>query len=131
MEKPDAHRRAPLKVGIVGAGVIGLASALSLVEAGHHVTVVADHLPGDFSFGWASPWYVRTSVNLLSVCRRSQRRVQCRAGALLAPHPEGDITIQKDSIRHWRTLLAKHPECGIRVGATLGARCDRSQPLGR
>lgn len=44
------------KIGVVGAGVIGLTSALSLVEAGHTVTIVARNLPGDLTTEWASPW---------------------------------------------------------------------------
>jgi len=64
MASSDTRRGAASKVGIVGAGVIGLTSALLLVEAGHQVTVVADRLPGDFSSDWASPWYVHVSTRL-------------------------------------------------------------------
>lgn len=46
-----------MAVTILGAGVIGLLSALSLTEAGYKVTVVARDLPGDESQDWASPWY--------------------------------------------------------------------------
>lgn len=45
-------------IGIVGAGVIGLTSALVLSEAGYKVSILARELPGDESKNWASPWYV-------------------------------------------------------------------------
>jgi hypothetical protein len=42
------------------AGVMGLDVALILVENGygHRTTVVAQHLPGDTSIDYTSPWYV-------------------------------------------------------------------------
>jgi glycine/D-amino acid oxidase-like deaminating enzyme len=46
-----------MEIGIIGAGVIGLTSALALAEAGYSVTIVARELPGDNSQNWASPWY--------------------------------------------------------------------------
>lgn len=45
-----------MEIGVIGAGVIGLTSALVLAEAGHKVTVLARELPGDGSKKWASPW---------------------------------------------------------------------------
>ncbi|PVI05977.1 nucleotide-binding domain-containing protein [Periconia macrospinosa] len=46
------------EIVIVGAGVIGLDTALLLAERGHgsHITVVAEHLPGDTSINYTSPW---------------------------------------------------------------------------
>ncbi|OAL45538.1 FAD dependent oxidoreductase [Pyrenochaeta sp. DS3sAY3a] len=43
---------------IVGAGVIGLDIALLLAERGYgsHITIVAEHLPGDTSINYTSPW---------------------------------------------------------------------------
>ncbi|KAF2441398.1 FAD dependent oxidoreductase [Karstenula rhodostoma CBS 690.94] len=43
---------------IVGAGVIGLDVALLLAEQGYGpcITVVAEHLPGDTSINYTSPW---------------------------------------------------------------------------
>jgi Glycine/D-amino acid oxidases (deaminating) len=46
-----------MDVTILGAGVIGLLSALALTDAGYKVTIVARDLPGDESQDWASPWY--------------------------------------------------------------------------
>lgn len=43
-------------VGVVGAGIIGLTTALTLVEAGYHVAVIARDLPGDMTTQWSSPW---------------------------------------------------------------------------
>ncbi|KAG5914292.1 hypothetical protein E4U53_004665, partial [Claviceps sorghi] len=52
----------PLRLGqdtivIVGAGIIGLDVALVLAKRGlgRHVTVVAEHLPGDTSPAYTSP----------------------------------------------------------------------------
>ncbi|KAK1772068.1 hypothetical protein QBC33DRAFT_525579 [Phialemonium atrogriseum] len=43
---------------IVGAGIIGLDVALVLAEKGYgrRITVVAEHLPGDTSVNYTSPW---------------------------------------------------------------------------
>jgi glycine/D-amino acid oxidase-like deaminating enzyme len=43
-------------VGIVGAGIIGLTSALDLVQTGYRVVVIARNLPGDQTTEWSSPW---------------------------------------------------------------------------
>lgn len=50
------------------AGVIGLDVALILAENGygHRTTVVAQHLPGDTSIDYTSPWYV---ADLRDSCR--------------------------------------------------------------
>lgn len=46
-------------VVVLGAGVIGLTTALELNEAGYKVAVVGRDLPEDtFSTGFASPWAV-------------------------------------------------------------------------
>lgn len=46
-----------MEIGIIGSGVIGLTSALALVDAGYTVAIVARDLPGDDSSQkWASPW---------------------------------------------------------------------------
>ncbi|KAE9986143.1 hypothetical protein EG328_006405 [Venturia inaequalis] len=43
-------------VVVLGAGVIGLQTAISLLEAGYKVTIVAKHFPGDLSIEYTSPW---------------------------------------------------------------------------
>lgn len=40
------------------AGVTGLTSALLLAQAGHKVTVLASHYPGDLDMSYASPWLI-------------------------------------------------------------------------
>lgn len=44
----------------VRAGVIGLNVALVLCEKGYsqYITIIAEHLPGDTSINYTSPWYV-------------------------------------------------------------------------
>ncbi|KAH9907481.1 hypothetical protein F4778DRAFT_542831 [Xylariomycetidae sp. FL2044] len=41
---------------VIGAGVIGLQTAITLLEAGFGVTVLGRHLPGDISTEYTSPW---------------------------------------------------------------------------
>ncbi|KAF4313420.1 putative d-amino-acid oxidase protein [Botryosphaeria dothidea] len=43
-------------VVVIGAGVIGLQTAITLLEAGAAVTIVAKHVPGDKSIDYTSPW---------------------------------------------------------------------------
>ncbi|KZT31954.1 hypothetical protein SISSUDRAFT_1056108 [Sistotremastrum suecicum HHB10207 ss-3] len=47
----------PANVTVVGAGVVGLTTALKIQELGHHVTIVAETLPGDpKSIRYTSCW---------------------------------------------------------------------------
>ncbi|KAK3109516.1 hypothetical protein LTR53_017151 [Teratosphaeriaceae sp. CCFEE 6253] len=41
---------------VLGAGVTGLTTAAFLAEAGHEVTILAAHVPGDSSIEYTSPW---------------------------------------------------------------------------
>lgn len=43
------------KVTVIGAGVIGLTTALLLQQRGYEVTVVAHHFPGDKDILYTSP----------------------------------------------------------------------------
>jgi len=45
-----------MEVGIIGSGIIGLLSALTLTDAGYKAAIIARDLPGDDSQDWASPW---------------------------------------------------------------------------
>jgi glycine/D-amino acid oxidase-like deaminating enzyme len=49
-------------VAIIGSGIIGLLSALTVTEAGYEVTIIARDLPGDETQDWASPWYVSPAL---------------------------------------------------------------------
>ncbi|OAQ86366.1 FAD dependent oxidoreductase superfamily [Purpureocillium lilacinum] len=42
-------------VAVIGAGVLGLTTALELAKQGHGVTVLAKDLPGDWTIDYASP----------------------------------------------------------------------------
>lgn len=44
------------RVVVLGAGVVGLTTAIALLESGFHVTIVAEHLPGSFHPDYTSPW---------------------------------------------------------------------------
>ena len=60
-----------MEVGIIGSGIIGLLSALTLTDAGYRVHVVARDLPGDETQEWASPWQVFHAVTGLWTCHRA------------------------------------------------------------
>lgn len=75
---------------VLGAGVIGLSSALDLVEAGYRVAVAAKDLPEDsFSTGFASPWAVRTSVFAGHISGHNTPCLSSLLNALL--QPLGDV----------------------------------------
>ncbi|OAA59024.1 NAD(P)-binding domain protein [Niveomyces insectorum RCEF 264] len=85
------------EVGIVGAGIIGLTSALALSRAGYRVGIVARNLPGDLSTEWASPW----------------------AGAALLPLETDDVDDIRMQLACWRQFWAiaqEYPESGALVG---------------
>lgn len=44
------------------AGVIGLQTAIFLLEEGYKVTIIAEHFPGDTSLEYTSPWYALYSL---------------------------------------------------------------------
>ncbi|KAM3424069.1 hypothetical protein BST61_g11380 [Cercospora zeina] len=79
---------------VLGAGVSGLTTALLLARKGHHVTVVAKHMPGDYDIEYASPW----------------------AGANYFPTSKPDTDIQSWEKATWPELerLARDvPEAGV------------------
>ncbi|QDS74927.1 hypothetical protein FKW77_004292 [Venturia effusa] len=86
---------------VFGAGVIGLQTAISLLEAGYKVTIVAKHLPGDLSIEYTSPW----------------------AGAHWRPNDaEVDLEQQSwdlESYNYWLSIVAREinePETTVRSG---------------
>lgn len=46
-------------IGIIGAGITGLATA-DMLSSNHKVTIIARDLPGDLGLNWASPWFVNS-----------------------------------------------------------------------
>jgi hypothetical protein len=58
--------------------VIGLDVGLVLAERGYgsHITFIAEHLPGDTSINYTSPWFVTTSKKK----REAQRRTDHQKG---------------------------------------------------
>ncbi|PLB53354.1 nucleotide-binding domain-containing protein [Aspergillus steynii IBT 23096] len=83
-----------MEVGIIGSGIIGLLSALTLTDAGYKVTIVARDLPGDESQDWASPW----------------------AGASICPHPDvGGNSLQTENFKFFWALAHRDPTSGVQV----------------
>jgi glycine/D-amino acid oxidase-like deaminating enzyme len=52
-------------VVVIGAGVIGLQTALTLLRAGYAVSVIAEFWPGDEDGMYTSPWYVHSAFKKL------------------------------------------------------------------
>lgn len=68
---PSKH----LRITVIGAGVIGLSCAYELAEAGHEVTVIADHGPGDTVSALAGAlWFPYHAAGAEEVVERSLRR---------------------------------------------------------
>ncbi|KAJ9143400.1 putative FAD dependent oxidoreductase [Pleurostoma richardsiae] len=82
-------------VCVLGSGIIGLASATALVEAGFEVVVVARDLPGDpGGLAWASP----------------------SAGAVIQPLPEGEgHDLQVESLKYYWALAHRDPTAGAQT----------------
>ncbi|KAK4941380.1 hypothetical protein LTR10_018649 [Elasticomyces elasticus] len=92
------------KVAVVGAGIIGLASALLLAEEGINVSVIARDLPGDGGIEWASPW----------------------AGATIIPPPDmGNHDMAKDSLAWYQRLARADPSSGVRTVTATEYFTDR------
>ncbi|CAI7655244.1 unnamed protein product [Penicillium manginii] len=83
-----------MEVGIIGSGIIGLLSALTLTDAGYKVTVVARDLPGDETQDWASPW----------------------AGVSIYPHPDvGGHDLQTENFKYFWALAHRDPTSGVQT----------------
>ncbi|KAK5787830.1 hypothetical protein VI817_010327 [Penicillium citrinum] len=83
-----------MEVGIIGSGIIGLLSALTLTDAGYKVTIIARDLPGDDSQDWASPW----------------------AGVSIFPHPDvGGHSLQTENFKYFWALAHRDPTSGVQV----------------
>ncbi|KAJ5340415.1 nucleotide-binding domain-containing protein [Penicillium brevicompactum] len=83
-----------MEVGIIGSGIIGLLSALTLTDAGYRVTIVARDLPGDETQDWASPW----------------------AGVSIYPHPDvGGHSLQTENFKYFWALAHRDPTSGVQV----------------
>ncbi|KAJ5272887.1 hypothetical protein N7478_008012 [Penicillium angulare] len=83
-----------MSVVIIGSGIIGLLSALTLTEAGYKVTIIARDLPGDETQSWASPW----------------------AGAAIFPYPDSNgHSLQVETFRYYWALAHRDPTSGVQT----------------
>lgn len=92
-------------VGIVGAGITGLAAAYVL-SSKYNITIVARDLPGDLGTNWASPW----------------------AGAVF--HPQKHATkaqqeMQTRSFKFYWDLAQKDPSSGVKIYQMTECRDDQ------
>ncbi|KAL1925024.1 uncharacterized protein VTP21DRAFT_4678 [Calcarisporiella thermophila] len=68
-----SFRKIGTNITVVGAGVIGLTTAVLLQRHGHNVTIVAAHFPGDYSIEYTSPW---AGGNWMSIAGISNKKYQ-------------------------------------------------------
>jgi glycine/D-amino acid oxidase-like deaminating enzyme len=62
-------------VTVIGAGVIGLTTALLLQKEGYNVTIVANHFPGDKNINYTSPF---AGARWKTVAPNSDSRLQSK-----------------------------------------------------
>ncbi|KAF2112641.1 FAD dependent oxidoreductase [Lophiotrema nucula] len=83
---------------VIGAGIIGLQTAITLLEAGYQVTVIAKHYPGEDSIDYTSPW----------------------AGAIWRTHSRADQVERcewdLESYQTWMEIMQKDPEEAFELG---------------
>ncbi|KAF4817610.1 D-amino-acid oxidase [Colletotrichum tropicale] len=86
-------------VVVVGAGVIGLTSALLLAKEDNSVTVVGKHMPGDYDAEYASLW---AEANVIPLSpeegSRWERRTWVALKKLTEENPEAGIHFQTTHI---------------------------------
>ncbi|KAF2708778.1 nucleotide-binding domain-containing protein [Pleomassaria siparia CBS 279.74] len=105
---------ATTKVVVVGAGVVGLTTALTLSKHKHlQITIVGKHMPGDYDIEYASPW----------------------AGANVLPVGKPGSNLQKFEEATWPELdriCRDIPEAGIHYQETiiLGRTKDAGSAVG-
>lgn len=71
------------KVNVIGAGVVGLTTALLLQSKGYEVTVIADYFPGDTSHDYTSPF---AGARWKTLAPNSDLRLQSKIPLLLTVH---------------------------------------------
>ncbi|KAH8893459.1 FAD dependent oxidoreductase [Thozetella sp. PMI_491] len=85
------------RICVLGSGIIGLASATLLVDAGYEVVVVARDMPGDpAGLSWASP----------------------SAGAIIQPGPDlkpASRELQAESFKYYWALANRDPTSGVQI----------------
>ncbi|GAA5875455.1 hypothetical protein JCM16303_000632 [Sporobolomyces ruberrimus] len=88
MSQPTQH------VLVVGAGVIGLSTAIKLQDAGYRVSVVARDLPGDRKgINWASPWAGAHHVSVATGADMRMHRFDARTFGVMSEMIENDAEV--------------------------------------
>jgi len=116
MQVPFAQR----PIVVLGAGIIGCATARQLLQSGFPVVVVAEYLPGDQDITYASAW-AGAAWHAAGGINPEQRYIQAvthRVLLKMAQNPESGVSIVKareyleqkpapDSAIWGRTVTAK------------------------
>lgn len=93
---------APTRITVIGAGVIGLSCACDLANAGHEVTVIADHGPGDTVSALAGAlWFPYYAAGTEQVVERSLRRfveLASLADSVGTDVPDGEVDDLTDDV---------------------------------
>ncbi|TQV95527.1 hypothetical protein V2A60_000717 [Cordyceps javanica] len=96
-----ATRNSPLVI-VLGAGVIGLQTAINLLEAGYSIAIVARDWPGDQNFGYTSMW---AGAQWRSTSKMHEKHMQ---------HWE------RRTFQHWLTLTSRHDVSETGIDRTPG-----------
>ncbi|ORY83022.1 FAD dependent oxidoreductase [Protomyces lactucae-debilis] len=81
-----------MDITILGAGVLGLSSALQLADKGHKITIFAHKFPQSFSIDYTSDW---AGANWRSVCSNDDLAMQRFEG---------------DTLKHFLEMAKTHPQ---------------------
>lgn len=109
-----------MEVAILGSGIIGLFSALTLTNAGYKVTVIARDLPGDETQDWASPWYI-PKLHVCTWAVPATNESISRAGAAIFPHPNAKgHSLMVETFKYFWALAHRDPTSGVQVRSAPG-----------
>ncbi|OCL08140.1 FAD dependent oxidoreductase [Glonium stellatum] len=95
-------------VVVIGAGVTGLQTSVSLLQAGYRVAIIGKHFPGDKSIEYTSPW--------------AGGHWRSHAGIADAEQQEWDT----QTYQHWlNEIKQEQNEAGLRILSGLALRRSR------
>ncbi|CAG8520658.1 7540_t:CDS:2 [Racocetra fulgida] len=111
-----------IKVNVIGAGVIGLTTALVLQRNGYQVRILSEHWPGDLDINYSSPWAAaawRANLHIDDerVHETGLMRVQIYDFMDKKPELKGDIWF-RDFVPEFRVIPPKELPSGVEYGVS-------------